>query len=65
MAVKKEKAARGGTIVCSYPRDDSSHKVPKPMGYELGGSPTNLAHSLGDASAHQDGTGHNKKNKFD
>ena len=54
MAGKKEQetahGARGTKIVTDAPRDDSSLSVKKPYGRELGGSPTNLAHSISDCS---------------
>lgn len=61
---KTEKAARGQTIQCDYGRDDSSHKLSNTTGYPMGGSKENLSHSLGGASARQDGTGKDKKDRF-
>ena len=64
--VKSEKVSRGQTVVTSYGRDDSNYSAGdgKMGGVKMGGSTTNLAHSLSGSSAHMDGTGHNKKNKF-
>lgn len=62
--VKTEKAARGQTVMVPFPRDDSSYDAGDMDGRAMGGSPTNLAHSLPGNSAEQEGTGHNKKNRF-
>jgi hypothetical protein len=59
-----DKAARGQTIQTDYGRDNSSHKVKNPHGAPMGGSVTNLAHSLPGTVANQEGTGKNKPNKF-
>jgi hypothetical protein len=61
---KTESADRGQKIVTSYPRDNSSHSVPKTKGDSWGGSVTNLAHSLPGTSAKQEHSGGNKKNRF-
>jgi hypothetical protein len=52
MAADKETARgkRGMKIVEDFARDDSSVNVPKCHGRDLGGSPTNLAHSLSGSS---------------
>jgi hypothetical protein len=49
MAADKETARgkRGTKIVEDFARDDSSLNVPKSHGRDLGGSPTNLDHSIG------------------
>lgn len=61
--MKKTSAARGQTIRCDHGRDDSSFA--KGMKSEkMGGSTTNLAHSLSGASAKVDANP-GKKNKFD
>ncbi len=64
MGQKSDSVSRGQKIVTPCGRDDSNYmsgnKYPS-----MGGSVTNLAHSLSGSSAHVDGTGHNKKNKFD
>jgi hypothetical protein len=51
--VETSKADRGQTIVRSFGRDNSSHDVPNSHGKEMGGSTTNLSHSLSGASAVQ------------
>lgn len=63
-SVKTEKAARGQKIVTEYGRDNSSHNVANAMGGKMGGSPTNLAHSLPGTSAEQKGDPSPKKNRF-
>lgn len=58
--VEKSKGARGQTIGRSFGRDDSSYPVDDGQaknGKEMGGSTTNLGHSLSGASAVQRGTG--------
>ena len=45
------KGPRGMRVVTSFPRDNSELEVANPHGGELGGGITNLAHSLGGASA--------------
>ena len=52
MAADKETARgkRGTKIVEDFARDDSSLSVPKPHGRDLGGSPTNLDHSIRDCA---------------
>ena len=52
MAANKETARgkRGMKIVADFARDDSSMNVPKCHGRDLGGSSTNLDHSISDAS---------------
>jgi hypothetical protein len=67
MARKTTSMERGGKIQTDYPRDDSSHNLPNMMGCKMGGSTTNLAHSLEGASvrSRQDGTGKDKKDRFD
>ena len=43
-------------ITSAYPRDNSgSHKLPNTMGGKMGGSTSNLSHSLSGASAVQGG----------
>lgn len=51
MATKSQSIGDGQKIVTSYGRDDSSHKLPSTMGGSMGGSDTNLAHSLSGAGA--------------
>jgi hypothetical protein len=53
MAADKETARgkRGTKVVADFARDDSSMSVPKCHGRDLGGSPTNLDHSISGASA--------------
>lgn len=53
-SVERSKAARGQTIVRSYGRDDSSMSVPGATGQKIGGSVTNLSHSLSGSSAVQE-----------
>ena len=52
MAADKETARgkRGMKIVEDFARDDSSVNVPKCHGRDLGGSRSNLDHSIGGAS---------------
>jgi len=52
MADDKETARgkRGTKIVADFARDDSSMSVPKSHGRDLGGSPTNLDHSIRDCA---------------
>lgn len=50
-----ESAGRSGKFKVSYPRDNSSHKLPNVKGKEMGGSTTNLSHSLSGTSANQTG----------
>lgn len=64
-SVKTESVSRGQKIVSSYGRDNSNFKSDGTSNGEMGGSVTNLAATLSGGSAHQDGTGHGKKNKFD
>ena len=53
MAADKETARgkRGTKVVADFARDDSSMSVPKCHGRDLGGSSTNLDHSISGASA--------------
>lgn len=44
-----------GTIKDAYPKDSSSHKVKDTKGKTMGGSKTNLSHSLKGSSANQKG----------
>lgn len=46
-------ADRGTKIVTSTGRDNSSQDVKNSMGGKMGGSPTNLSHSLSGSSAVQ------------
>lgn len=62
---KTKKAARGQTIQADMGRDNSSYSTSDSRSMTFGGSVENLAHSLPGTSAKQDGTGHNKSNKFD
>lgn len=65
MATKTQKVDRGGEIRTDYGRDDSSHKLSNTMGDKMGGSTTNLSHSLSGASAKMDGNATNqKKDRF-
>ena len=52
MAADKEiaRGKRGTKIVEDFARDDSSLNVPKSHGRDLGGSSTNLNHSIRDCS---------------
>jgi hypothetical protein len=52
--VESVKGARGQTIKRGFGRDDSSMDVPNARGKALGGSTTNLSHSLSGSSAVQD-----------
>lgn len=51
--VDRSKAARGQTIVRSFGRDNSSMDTPNAKGGKMGGSTTDLSHSLSGASAVQ------------
>ena len=62
--MKKTSAARGQTIRVDHGRDDSSHKLDGVKPAKMGGSTTNLAHSLSGASAKVDANP-GRKNKFD
>lgn len=53
--VGRESANRGTNMKTFFPRDNSSFSVPNAKGGKMGGSSTNLAHSLGGASATQKG----------
>jgi hypothetical protein len=65
MPTKTITAARGQKIRTDYARDDSSHSVPNDMGKKLGGSTTNIGHSITGASAQIPGHGSpDKKNRF-
>jgi hypothetical protein len=59
MAGMKETAggARGTKIVRDFARDDSSCDVKNPHGKALGGSTTNVSHSLSGASVPNSATG--------
>ena len=48
---ERKSGARGMKIERSFARDNSSEKVENPHGKDLGGSPTNLSHSLSGSSA--------------
>lgn len=49
-----ESMPRGDKISVSYPQDNAGNmKLPNETGGKMGGSPTNLAHSLSGASAVQ------------
>ena len=48
---ESSRAARKTTVVQDFPRDNSSLDVKDARGRELGGSATNLEHSLRGASA--------------
>lgn len=61
---KTESAARGQSIRTDYGRDNSSHDLKNTMGGKMGGSTTNLAHSMSGASAQQEGNPGGKKNRF-
>lgn len=60
---KTQSVARGGTIRTDYARDNSSHDLPETMGGKMGGSTTNLAHSISGAASVTDSTA-TKKNRF-
>lgn len=50
----KTSAMPGGTINCAYPQDNvHGYSVENSMGGSMGGSDTNLSHSLSGASAVQ------------
>lgn len=55
--VEREKGGNvggGGTILCAYPQDNvHGVELPGTMGEGMGGSETNLSHSLSGASAVQ------------
>lgn len=63
--VKKESMSRGQTNVLSVGRDNSNYGDKGYKAPSFGGSTSNLSHSLSGSSAHMDGTGHGKKNRFD
>jgi len=66
MATRKESVSRGQKVWTGFPRDSSNYKGDGTLsGLNLGGGDTNLSHSLNGTSAHVDGTGHGKKDKFD
>jgi hypothetical protein len=52
---KKSAGREGAKFITPFGRDNSSHKVPSPKGAKMGGSITNLSHSLGGSSANQKG----------
>lgn len=53
-----KKIGMGQTIKSAYPMDNAGgHQLPDVRGGKLGGSDTNLAHSLSGTSAVQKGTG--------
>lgn len=59
------KAARGQKVVTEYGRDNSSHNLPDTKGGSMGGSTTNVAHSLPGASAKEGGNASkDKTDKF-
>lgn len=53
--LKTEGIGMGQKVVTPYGRDNSSFGVPNTRGAKMGGSTTNLAHSLSGASANQKG----------
>lgn len=58
MSKKVESVKAGQKLVCTTPVDKSSEGMPKGNPYgKMGGSPTNLDHSLKGASAVQRGDG--------
>lgn len=57
-----DKKVDGGKIRTSYPQDASgSHKLPNTRGKGMGGSTTNLGHSLSGASAVMEGASSKKQ----
>ena len=50
---KKSAGREGAKFITPYGRDNSSHKLPNTKGGSMGGSVTNLAHSLPGTSAKQ------------
>lgn len=55
---KSSMIKKSGNIQSSFPQDNAGNvKLPDTMGCKMGGSPTNLSHSLKGTSAVQDGPG--------
>lgn len=55
---------RDGKIMSAFPQDNAGGMdLPNETGGKMGGSPTNLKHSLNGASAVQDGPGSTTKTK--
>ncbi len=52
---KASAGREGGKFLTPFGRDNSSHKLPNTKGKSMGGSITNLAHSLSGSSANQKG----------
>jgi hypothetical protein len=52
--VKASAGREGAKFITPFGRDNSSHKLPNTKGEKMGGSITNLSHSLG-TSANQKG----------
>ena len=52
---KKSAGRNGATFITPFGRDNSSHSVPNTKGKSMGGSITNLSHSLPGTSANQKG----------
>lgn len=56
--MKSNGIKRDGKIMSSFPQDNAGNmSLPDEMGGKMGGSPTNLKHSLKGVSAVQDGPG--------
>jgi hypothetical protein len=52
---KASAGREGGKFITPFTRDNSSHKLPNTKGGKMGGSITNIGHSLPGASANQQG----------
>jgi hypothetical protein len=52
---KSSAGRESAKFIQGFPRDNSSHTVPNPKGGKMGGSLTNLGHSLPGTSANQKG----------
>jgi len=52
---KKSAGREGAKFITPFGRDNSSHKLPSVKGERMGGSITNLSHSLSGTSANQKG----------
>lgn len=64
--IVKKKVGNGQTMVTCHGRDDSNHSVPNGMGGKMGGSTSNLAHSIVGSSAKEGGNASKeKKDRFD
>lgn len=52
---KKSAGREGAKFITPFGRDNSAHKLPDTKGGKMGGSLTNLSHSLAGVSANQKG----------